>query len=449
MFRAGIARCDITPEPGISLAGHMQDRVATHVHDRLYARCLVLDNGEARLAFVMVDSCMLPRSVCDQAKQRIHETTAIAPSHVLIAATHTHSGPCATPVFQSDPDPAYQDRLVQDIAAVVLTAVERLEPARIAWGGGAVADEVFNRRWHMKEGGVPANPFGETGERVRMNPPRQDEKLLEPAGPTDPEIPFIALERPGGAPLAVLANYALHYVGGTAAGAMSADYFGCFADSLESLLTADGDGGRCLVMLSNGASGDVNNINFREPAPERAPYEQMRLVADKVAREVYRCYQTLSFHDWAPLAALLQDATVGVRLPDEDDVVRARQTVNAAEGPEMRTLEEIYARETLLLAAYPERVNVPLQALCVGEAAIAAVPCEVFVEIGLALKKNSPFACTLPIALANGYNGYLPTAAQHALGGYETWRARSSYLEIMAAAEVEHVLGGLLARLRA
>ena len=96
-------------------------------------------------------------------------------------------------------------------------------------------------------------------------------------------------------------------------------------------------------------------------------------------------------------------------------------------------INEVYARETVLLAKYPPKVKVILQAIRVGELGIVANPCETFVEIGLDIKKKSPLKHTFTIELANGYNGYLPTPAQHALGGYETWRARSSYLEVNAS----------------
>ncbi len=427
----------------------MHDRRASHTHDPLYARALVLDNGETRLAFVMVDSCMLPRELCDQAKQRIFETLALKPGQALIAATHTHTAPCATSIFQSEPDPEYQHRLCRDIVLAVEDAARNLAPVRIGWGVGEVADEVFNRRWHMKPGSVPANPFGETSDRVRMNPPRQDENLIEAAGPTDPTVPFLALERLDGSPLAVLANYALHYVGGTDAGAISADYFGCFADALESMLARGENPPSCLVMLSNGCSGDVNNINFREAPRQQAPYEQMRAVANKVAEEVYARYRNVSFQDWVSLGNVSREISLGVRHPDGSDIARAQRIVDAVEGPEMRSLEEIYARETLLLAAYPDTVQAVLQALRIGDMAITAIPCEVFVEIGLAIKKDSPFAQTMAISLANGYNGYLPTAPQHELGGYETWRARSSYLAADAAEKIEQTLGGMLRELHA
>jgi hypothetical protein len=99
----------------------------------------------------------------------------------------------------------------------------------------------------------------------------------------------------------------------------------------------------------------------------------------------------------------------------------------------LKTQPQIYARETILLAKFPAKVKVILQAMRVGELGIVANPCETFVEIGLDIKAKSPLQPTFAISLANGYNGYLPTPEHHALGGYETWRARSSYLEVNAS----------------
>src|SRR5262249_25237868 len=144
------------------------------------------------------------------------------------------------------------------------------------------------------------------------------------------------------------------------------------------------------------------------------------------------------------LGAATQEIELGVRLPDEKEVERAKEVLAKVKGRELRGLEEVYARETVLLAKYPRKVKVLLQALRVGELGICAVPCEVFVEIGLELRKKSPLKDTFTIELANGYNGYLPTPEQHKLGGYETWRARSSYLEVDASTRITRTLLGLL-----
>jgi len=86
--------------------------------------------------------------------------------------------------------------------------------------------------------------------------------------------------------------------------------------------------------------------------------------------------------------------------------------------------------------------------LRMGELAITAIPCEVFAEIGLEIKAESPFAQTFTISLANGYYGYLPTERHHSLGGYETWRARSSFLEVTAARSITDTLLEMLENLR-
>lgn len=448
VFQAGAAMSNVTPRLGVSIAGLMSDRRATHIHDELHARCLVLDDGSSRLAIVLVDNCLIPIELFDEAKRRVEAATGLAPDHVLMAATHSHSAPTVTPVFQSNPDPDYQEFLVQRMADGVQRAVNNLAPARIAWGRGAVPGEVFNRRWRMKPEGIAADPFGRRDDTVRMNPPRASEHLIEPAGPTDPEVSFIALESRDGQPIALLANYSLHYVGCTGGGHVSADYFAVFADRILELLKADRLDPPFVGILSNGTSGDINNINFRIPSSKQAPYEQMTHVGRVVAEEVYRVYPSLTWHDWVSLDAAAKRIEIGVRLPNEAEVECAREIVAAAKGPSMKTHEEVYARETVLLSEYPETVPVALQALRIGDLGIAAIPCEVFAEIGLQLKAESPFSATFTIELANGCNGYLPTAAQHALGGYETWRARTSYLEVNAADTITTTVLDLLRQLQ-
>src|SRR5262245_35130433 len=104
VFRAGAATSNITPPLGVSLNGGMSDRAADYIHDELHARCLVLDDGQTKLAIVVCDSCMLPQSLLNDAKHLAHSHTGIALDHILISATHTHSAPTVTGVFQSEPN---------------------------------------------------------------------------------------------------------------------------------------------------------------------------------------------------------------------------------------------------------------------------------------------------------------------------------------------------------
>lgn len=440
-FRAGAAASNITPPLGASIAGHMADRKVRHVQDELYARCLVMDDGTMRVAIVVVDSCMLPREVVDEAKRLIDHRTNIPPTHVLIAATHTHSAPTATPIFQSKPDPGYVDFLTVRIADGVQRAVNNLAPADVGWGVGSCPQHVFNRRWRMKPGTIPPDPFGNTTDQVQMNPPVASDNLIEPAGPTDSDVWTLWLDRPAGdrggapAPLALLANYPLHYVGGGPGDHASADYFGFFARRMEAAHARAAHDPPFVAILSNGASANVNNIDFRVRRNPLRPWEQMRVVADDVAAAVPRLGQVRRDAP-ATLAVRTANLELAVRKPAEEEVRRAETLVAAAAGRELRSMPEVYAGETLAMKDYPDHVELVLQVIRIGDAAICAIPCEVFVEIGTELKQKSPFQPTAVFSLANGYNGYLPTPEQHKLGGYETWRAKSSYLEVDASPKI-------------
>lgn len=446
VFKAGASVADITPWYGTSLAGGMADRLAASVHDETYVRSLVLDDGENLLAIALVDVCMIERPYVDAAKERASAATQIPVEHMLVAATHTHSAGTCAHIFQSDADPAYTDLVTKRIADGITRAWQNRVPARIGWGSGSVPDEVFNRRWYLKDGAMPENPFGSTGDKVKMNPPRASEDLIKPAGPIDPEVAILAVETLEGRPLALLANYSLHYVGGVPG--VSADYFAVFANRIHDLLKADGALPDFVGIMSNGTSGDINNIDFTKPADSKGPGEQMEYVGNKVATEVYRQYGKIAFQDWVPLAAAQREVTLGIRKPTGAEVEEAKALLAAAEGRELRGLREIYANCTIDLANYPDTDDLILQALQIGDLGIAAIPCEVFVEIGLAIKEQTPFGKSFTIELANGYNGYLPTEAQHALGGYETWRAKSSRLEVKAANVIQQTVLELLAELK-
>ncbi|CAG5018878.1 hypothetical protein DYBT9275_06089 [Dyadobacter sp. CECT 9275] len=448
IFRAGAATSNITPRIGTSINGSMTDITIRNIHDETHARCIVLDDGQTRLAIVVSDLCMAYREMIDEAKKRASAVTKIPVENMMMSTTHTHSGGTACSVFQSDPDKDYVNFLTERIADAVIRANNNLAPARIGWGVGSEPTQVFNRRWKMKPGVVNKNPFGGQ-DQVRMNPGVGNPDRLEPAGPTDPEIPVIAIQTPDGRPVALLANYSLHYVGGVGSGDVSADYYGIFANRMTQLLGSYGQDPPFVTIMSNGTSGNINNVNWGGEVPKPAqPYEKMTAVANIVAAEVFKVYQKIEYKNWVSLASRQKEISLAVRKPAPAELTRAKDIVSKAQKPTMTSLEEIYARETLLLKDYPDQVPLILQAFRIGELAVTAIPCEVFVEIGLEIKKKSPFKPTFSISLANGYNGYLPTAEHHQLGGYETWRARSSYLEVNAAAKITDNLFQLLEKLK-
>ncbi len=451
LFRAGAAASNITPPLGGAIIGGWNSPPATHVHDELYAKCLVLDDGTTRLAFVICDNLGIGREVYDKARQIIHDKTGIPPDNVMMAATHTHSSVSARSADRLAPNEElsdYQKFLVTRISDGVRRAVNNLEPARIGWGTGSEPSQVFNRRYLMKPGVPTPNPFGGTDKAV-MNPGRGNPGILKAAGPTDPEIVFLSIQSADGRPIALLANYSLHYVGGGRSGAISADYFGMFSERIGQLLKAGGADPSFVGILSNGSSADINNINWLGTSGKRlAPYEKMRQVADLVAGAVHEAHQTIEFHDWVPLGAIRREQTLAARKPTAQQIDYARKILDKPKDAKpYHRHEKVYARRTLAMNESPDEISVVLQTFRIGELGICAIPFEVFVEIGLELKADNPFEQTLTISHANGTYGYLPTVRQHELGGYETWLGTST-VEFQAAPKIIQALTGMLDSLK-
>ena len=167
-------------------------------------------------------------------------------------------------------------------------------------------------------------------------------------------------------------------------------------------------------------------------------------MAEAVADAALKGLATATYRADITLAVATTELELPVRKPSAAEVARAEAILENAKGRELKGLEEIYAHETVAMAKYPETVKLVLQAMRIGDLAIVGIPCEVFAEIGLEIKKTSPFPATCVVSLANGYNGYLPTPAAARLGGYETWRARSSYLGANSSVEIVKTIKKLL-----
>ena len=188
-LKAGAFAQDVTPTRfPISVNGNMTDVQAKGANDPLHARCLVLDDGSTRLALVVVDSCMIPREVVLDAKAQATKRTGIPADHILISATHTHSAPTVGGVFQSEPDADYVKFLAARIADGIAAAHDRRVPAGVGFGRARDERNVFNRRWKREHDLSPPDPFGNTTDKVQMNPGHQAKGRVEPAGPVDPDV---------------------------------------------------------------------------------------------------------------------------------------------------------------------------------------------------------------------------------------------------------------------
>jgi hypothetical protein len=257
-------------------------------------------------------------------------------------------------------------------------------------------------------------------------------------------------------PIGLLANYSLHYIGGNPA--ISADYFGAFAAEIAARLHAADtryNGKPAFVgIMSNGTSGNINGVNFGTlpPRNRRDAAENLKTVARVVADTAQDAYDSIQWQAEVTLDSEEADLQLGVRKGSSQEVAQAREWLESIpkdKDGQWSNSKAIYARETVKLADYPDKVPVKLQMHRINGLSIGAIPCEVFVEIGLHLKKVSPYVRHFTISLANGYNGYLPTPQHHAWGGYETWRARSSYLETEASPKIVAAMEKMFSALRA
>ena len=400
MLKAGTACLDITPPLGTAMPGYFHERRAGAVHDPLFVRAFALENGGTGIAVAVCDLIGVKRAYLDRAKARIAETTGLAPEQVLISCTHTHTGAATG-------DDAYTEWLIGRIADAVRLAWERREPAEVGWGRASEERLVFNRRYRMKDGSVQTNPgIG--------NP-----EVVEPAGPIDPDVGVLCLRRPGGGTLGLLANYSLHYVGVPEdANTLSADYFGCFSTLIQRLR-----GESFVAALSNGACADINNIDvIGQIRPMNDHYQHTERVAARVAAAAFWAWNELAFTDDVPLGAAMTEIALKRRpLPSEADRARAQEIEARVAARQPVTMGEraFAARVLRRMDDAPPETRTWVQALRIGDLALGSASGELFVELGLAIKQQSPFAQTMVIELANDSVGYLPTRRAYEEGAYE------------------------------
>jgi len=423
-FRAGAATSVITPPLGRPIVGNFIAPLSTNVHDELHARCLVLDDGKTTLALVVLDLLGTEVGLCAETRGLIEKQLGIPASNVLISAVHTHSASSTGGKAPAPAEPEYENYrafVVQRIVDGVRCAANRLRPAQLACLTTPVPEHVFNRRWFLKPGTMPPNPFGGI-DQVKMNPPAGSPDLVKPAGPTDPTVTILALREPDGRPIAVYSTYSLHYVGGVPKGDISADYYGMYCAELKRLLGAEDQDPPFVALMANASSGDVTSTDRSRPQPKQEPYVKMRGVAGNVARKVHTALAKAEYQDHVTLAARFRQRTIARPMPTAERVAWAKERLTKpGPKPDQVDLSWSYARRITDMATREAQVSVPLQVLRIGPACIGTMPGEPFCEIGLEFRQRAALQPAVLVELAHGGFGYIPTAKHFEWGGYETW----------------------------
>lgn len=432
-FRAGAAAVDISPRvlPAIANGGFIE-ATRDRVDDPLSARCLALANGDVVIGIAIVDSCMVPRDVCDEIKSRVDRQIGLPASRILIAATHTHSAPSLMDFcLGSRKDPAYADTFIPRVVEGIIKAHSRLAPAEVGWAVVDAPKHTNCRRWLHRPEAFDVDPFGDKTVRAMMHPGYQNPAYVGPAGPVDTKLTLLSIRSTTERPLAVLANYSMHYFGGPSG--FSADYFGAFARYLEEKVAPRDDAGPAFVgIMSQGTSGDQHWMDYSQPM--RAGYT-LEQYAHELGDIALATLGSVDYRRDVPLAMAETKLTLSRRLPSAARLewakgIRAKQTT-----PRPSNLPEVYAEQAEWIHEHPT-AELVLQSIRVGELGMTAIPNEVFGITGLKLKAQSPLEPLMNLELANGAEGYIPPPEQHCLGGYTTWPARSAGLETEAEAKI-------------
>lgn len=435
----GASVVDVTPRKlPISVTGSIAVKYADRVIDRLSVRSLVVGDSHRWVALCVVDNCTLPQSMVDSAIEKIVGQTDLKTSGIIIAATHTHSAPAVMNLHGNDRDDDYAAFLETSIVKCIVSAFNAQQPAQVGFATVELPQWTHVRRWLMKDGTATGFPFtGRDGNRVQFNPGHQNVNKIRPVGKPDPRLTLLAFQTLDGRPLAAMTNYNTHYAG---APQISSDYFGVVGRGLGKAIGADDN---FVALASNGNSGNINCIDFTKP--ERIPFTHHDVGRDVIAAAA-KAYQSIeTFRSDAVVQSSLSTVRLQIRKGSDSEVERARRVTAAwidERGP--KGWEESYARETIKLTEYPDQIELPLRSVRIGDFAIGSIPCEVYAQTGMSIKDHSPFAETIVMGWAGGYWGYLPTPSAFRLGGYTTWRCRSSCLDVMAepkiAAEIDQQL---------
>jgi hypothetical protein len=420
-FSVGAAEIDITPPAGYRLAGYFNERLATGTHDPLHAKAIVLRQGAERIALVSCDLVGFSLAVTTPARAQASRRTGIPVTNIVICATHSHTGPLfdgplreyfherAERKYSHDPQEEidYPAFLVKQLAKVIDTAQANLRPAQLQAGITTQPGLSFNRRYWMKNGKVVFNPG-------QLNP-----DIVRPAGPTDPDVGILLARDPKTKqPVTGLTVFAVHSdtVGGTL---YSADYEYYLEQTLRGAFGPD-----YISAYGLGTCGDLNHIDVSQ-AKMRSGFAMAEHIGGTLGKAVLAAAPGLPVISRPALAVRSTTLQVPLQQVTPEQVADARAVMEKFYDTNTTFLAKVAAVRILDLAGRPPTWPMEVQVIRLdADTAVVCLPCEIFVELGLAIKKASPFKKTLVIEICNDRPSYVPTLKAFGEGSYEVTNAR-------------------------
>ncbi len=379
-LRAAVVKVDITPDKPQWLLGYAA-RQSTGVNDRIHHRIVAMDDGQTQFYLVSSELCLISPAEYDRVAAELEKQAGIKPVQFWWTVTHTHSAPEVGPpglaaAFLGDRythavDPTYTETVERSLIQGIIEAKSKLAPARLGAGWGFSMANI-NRRARDVEGETFLG--------------------LNPDGPADRRIALLRLDKQDGSPLALIANYAMH---GTVLGQpntlISGDAQGIVSEYVEQKIGAP-------MLYINGAAGNLAPLYTTYPDPRSGRLKQFRaLLGDRILaanREIVSTTGDVTLT--AAVAIVETPLKQGLNIPAE----LKDYLVGQPGGGSI--------------------VRLPVRFLRINDdVAIWAAPLELFCEIAIEIREKSPFRNTIYFGYTNGWLGYLLTAAEIPLGGYE------------------------------
>lgn len=421
-LKAGVAEIGITPPVGHRMAGYFDERLATGTHDPLKAKAIVLTQGPEKFAFAFCDLVGVSLHVSTNARAQLSKLTGIPVSHIMISATHSHTGPSfddvrrdyfhAKAVAELGKDPQeeiyYPDFLTERLVKVLREANNRLAPAMVAVGIARQEGLSFNRRYHMKNG------------RVAFNPGQLNPNIIKPAGLIDPDVAMLLVRSAdGGHSLAGLTVFACHLdtVGGT-------EYSADFPFFLQQMLRVE-FGNNFISAFGAGTCGDINHINTAVKEEKIKGFAVAEHIGTTLGRTVLAAQNDLAVITKPRFAVKSKILTVPLQdvTPEQAKAAWAKLEMLKGEGGSF--MEKVEAVKAVDLANHGKTWPMEVQVFRLdNDTAIVGLPCEIFVDLGLAIKRASPFKRTFVISICNDRPSYVPTKKAFTEGSYEVTNAR-------------------------
>ena len=441
-FQVGTARVCITPDVGMPYLGYDWDRHDPFlgVNDDLWAKALVIDDGERTVALIACDMIGFPPAAfAAGVREQVATHTSIPGESVMLSASHTHSSHASIDLSTLDLSWPWVLELGHSLAGAAITAWQQRQPALIKVHSGEIHGISDNRRLVRSDGNVYRN-WDQTapGELVRR-------------GPIDPEVGVLLAQRPDGSPLAVLCNFTAHPICAMSQPLVSADYPGYAMAAVEAAL-----GPSVTALFTQGACGDVNppvvrgNVRDAREIGLQLAGEVLRVAASLLPEEVppvERSVQIVSKHvNWAyrtdlPTTSEAERAYAAAK----DQVERLQRSGATAADVRAEANKHRLVREKYMLTRNDARQEMgEIQVMTIGDSAWVGVPGELFCRIGLDIKEQSPFGRTFVVGYANCYQGYFPTPIAYEEGGYEVNMGRWSRFTAAAGESVQETALELL-----